>query len=66
VSCFAGSLFNLSSVSLLTLCFYVPGIIHALCVVSSYEAENRTNKIVRAIKDSDRAATMRSEREGIS
>lgn len=50
----------------LTLCFYVPGIIHALCVVSSYEAENRTNKIVRAIKDSDRAATIRSEHDRIS
>lgn len=34
----------------LTLCFDVLGIVHTLCVVSSYEAENCINKIVRANK----------------
>jgi uncharacterized membrane protein YqaE (UPF0057 family) len=34
----------------LTLCFYVPGAIHALFVVHSYLADKRTDKIVDAIK----------------
>ncbi len=39
---------------LLTLCFWVPGAIHALFVVSSHKADKRTNRIVRAIKQSRR------------
>lgn len=35
---------------ILTLCFYIPGLIHALCVVSSYEAERRNQKLIQAIK----------------
>jgi len=36
---------------LLTLCFYVPGAIHALLVVHTYLADKRTEQIVDAIKD---------------
>jgi len=38
---------------ILTLCFYVPGAIHALLVVHSYLADKRTDKIVDAIKHQD-------------
>jgi len=38
---------------ILTLCFYVPGAIHALPVVHSYLADKRTDKIVDAIKHQD-------------
>ena len=38
---------------ILTLCFYVPGAIHALLVVHSYLADKRTDKIVDAIKYQD-------------
>ena len=34
----------------LTLLGWIPGVIHALMVVSSYQADVRTDKIVRAIK----------------
>lgn len=34
----------------LTLCFWIPGMIHALCVVGNYFADKRTDKVVRAIK----------------
>ena len=34
----------------LTLCFYVPGMIHALFVVSSTEADARNRQVVRAIR----------------
>ena len=37
---------------ILTLCFYVPGIIHALFVVHAYLADKRTDEIVKAIKES--------------
>ena len=36
---------------LLTLAFYVPGVIHALFVVHAHLADKRTNKIVEAIKE---------------
>jgi uncharacterized membrane protein YqaE (UPF0057 family) len=36
---------------LLTLFFYVPGLIHALLVVSDYHADRRTRAIVRAMRD---------------
>jgi len=38
---------------ILTLCFYVPGAIHALLVVHSYLADKCTDKIVDAIKHQD-------------
>jgi uncharacterized membrane protein YqaE (UPF0057 family) len=34
---------------ILTIFLYIPGVIHALFVVSNYFAEKRTDKIVRAI-----------------
>ena len=34
---------------LLTLCFYVPGLIHAILVVSSYEADRRTERLAQMI-----------------
>lgn len=38
---------------LLTLCGYVPGVIHAMLIVSAYNADKRTNKIVKAIERSN-------------
>ncbi len=35
---------------LLTLCFWVPGVIHALLVVNSHLADKRTDRVVDAIK----------------
>lgn len=35
---------------LLTLCFYFPGMIHAVLVVNSTEADRRNQKVVRAIR----------------
>lgn len=35
---------------LLTLCFWVPGVIHALFVVHNHIADKRTDRIVQAIK----------------
>ena len=35
---------------LLTLCFWIPGIIHALFVVNSHLADERTDKLVNAMK----------------
>ncbi len=36
---------------LLTLLFWIPGMIHALVVVNGYYADQRTDKIVDAIKE---------------
>lgn len=38
---------------ILTLCFYVPGAIHAVLVVHTYHADKRTDKIVEAMKGGD-------------
>ncbi len=38
---------------ILTLCFYVPGAIHAVLVVHTYLADKRTDKIVEAMKGDD-------------
>ncbi len=35
----------------LSLCFYLPGMIHALFVVSNYYADQRTGRIVAAIRE---------------
>ncbi len=34
----------------LTLCFYVPGLIHALCVVASYKADRRAERLAKMIR----------------
>jgi len=36
----------------LTLCLYIPGVIHASLVVSSYNADQRTQKVVDAFQQS--------------
>ena len=35
---------------ILTLCFWIPGVIHALFVVNSHLADKRTDRIVEAMK----------------
>lgn len=40
------ALFNI----LLTLCFWIPGVVHALFVVHSHLADKRTDRIVDAMK----------------
>ena len=37
---------------LLTLCFWVPGAVHALFVVHSHLADKRTERLERAIRES--------------
>ncbi|WP_212958322.1 YqaE/Pmp3 family membrane protein [Paenibacillus albilobatus] len=39
---------------LLTCIGYVPGVIHAILVVNAYKADQRTDKIVRAIQNQQR------------
>jgi len=38
---------------ILTLCFYLPGAIHALFVVHTYLADKRTDRIVDALEKDD-------------
>lgn len=38
---------------ILTLCFWIPGVIHALFVVHGHLADKRTDRIVKAIEESD-------------
>ena len=35
---------------LLTLCFWIPGVIHALFVVNSHLADKRTDKVLREMR----------------
>ena len=35
---------------LLTVCFWIPGAIHALCVVSSYKADRRAEKMAKMMR----------------
>jgi len=39
---------------LLTLCFWVPGVIHALFVVHNHLADKRTDRIVKAINGNNK------------
>jgi uncharacterized membrane protein YqaE (UPF0057 family) len=39
---------------LLTLLFYIPGLVHALLVVNDYYADKRTMKVVKAIRNNRR------------
>lgn len=34
----------------LTLCFWIPGVIHALLVVSAHKADQRTDRVIKAMK----------------
>ncbi|MFB4325986.1 YqaE/Pmp3 family membrane protein [Paenibacillus sp. HGF5] len=36
---------------ILTLCAYVPGVIHAILVVNNYKADKRNEKLIRAIQN---------------
>lgn len=35
---------------ILTLCFYIPGVIHAILVVNQYNADKRNDKLIKAIQ----------------
>ena len=35
----------------LSLCFYIPGVIHAFAVVNNSKQEKRNNKVIEAIKN---------------
>ncbi len=37
----------------LTILFWIPGMIHALFVVNGYYADQRTDKVIDALKDKD-------------
>ncbi len=37
---------------LLTLCLWIPGVIHAILITNDYYAEKRNRKVVRAIRQS--------------
>ena len=37
----------------LTILFWIPGMIHALFVVNGYYADQRTDKVIEAIKDKE-------------
>jgi len=39
----------------LTLAFFIPGVIHALFVVHNHLADKRTDRVVNAIKDQDKS-----------
>ena len=39
---------------LLTLCFWVPGMIHAILVVNDANAERRNRKLIKAIRQGER------------
>jgi uncharacterized membrane protein YqaE (UPF0057 family) len=45
----------------LTLCFYLPGLIHALLVVSSFNADRRTKAITDTIKATATVAQQKGE-----
>ena len=38
----------------LTLCMWIPGMIHALFIVSSAEGERRNQKLIQAIKEANK------------
>jgi len=36
---------------ILTICFWIPGIIHAILIVNSYHADKRNDKLIRATRE---------------
>jgi uncharacterized membrane protein YqaE (UPF0057 family) len=46
---FCGKPFQAILNCLLTLCFIVPGVVHALFVVSSHKADKRNDALIRAM-----------------
>ena len=47
----SGGFWSFGFNTILTLCFYVPGVIHAFIVVNNSKAEKRNQKIVDAINN---------------
>ena len=47
-----GKIFQFPISCLLTLAFYIPGVIHAILVVNGYNADSRNKKLIRAVKGS--------------
>jgi uncharacterized membrane protein YqaE (UPF0057 family) len=45
-----GKIFQFFLSCILTACFWIPGIIHALLVVSQYNADQRNKQVIKAIK----------------
>lgn len=37
---------------ILSICFYIPGVIHAILVVNQYNADKRNKELIRAINQS--------------
>lgn len=35
----------------LTICFYIPGVIHAILIVNKYYADKRHKELIQAIKE---------------
>lgn len=48
---FCGKPFQFILNIILTLCFYIPGAVHAILVVNSHLADKRTERIERAIRE---------------
>jgi uncharacterized membrane protein YqaE (UPF0057 family) len=40
----------------LTLLFYLPGLLHALFVVNNFYADQRTERVIRATREQDRGS----------
>ena len=40
---------------LLTVCFWIPGVIHAFMVVGSRNADKRTDRLIDAIKETEKS-----------
>ena len=38
---------------ILTLCFWLPGVIHAIIVVNSFYADRRNDKLIKAMKQTN-------------
>ncbi len=36
---------------ILTICFWIPGVIHAILIVSNYNADKRNEKLIRATRE---------------
>ncbi|MGO4496454.1 YqaE/Pmp3 family membrane protein [Paenibacillus sp. 2RAB27] len=45
-----GKIFQFLLSIVLTLLFYIPGVIHAILVVNQYHSDNRHNQLIKAIK----------------
>lgn len=47
---FCGKPFQAVINLLLTLCLWVPGVVHAILVVGSHKADQRTNRLISVLK----------------